>query len=461
MIKSALALLVAAVAFVPFAPPARAARPVTITGQSPGVTPFISFVSLHMDNPNAFDHAVFSVQPKAGSVTRPLSARYSRAYLLRRGYIHADTGEIVVPVFGLYAHRANTVTLTTSFVDGNSQVDTIPIDTTRYHDTYHNHPEVLQPRLTDTTLSYDFFLLKSFNDDNSPTIIDTDGEIRWVGTAGAPSIPAALYQNGVYVGRAAQAVRMEFDGTVTPLVDYSGIAVTGFHHNFDFGRDGILAGVNTAYDVESVIVEFDASGNLLHSWNMADIISAAMIAGGDDPSQFITREADWFHNNAATYRASDNTLVVSSRENFVIALDYDTGTIKWILGDPTKHWYEFPSLRKYALAPTPGTHLPIGQHAVAFFNDHLLLFDNGFPSEFQMPVGASRTYSAPRQYKIDTDKFTAKETWNLRRRKTDLQPDHVERLRGPTGKLPHRLRGGRAVPLHDGPRGGRQEPSRV
>jgi hypothetical protein len=35
----------------------------------------------------------------------------------------------------------------------------------------------------------------------------------------------------------------------------------------------------------------------------------------------------------------------SSRENFVIAIDYDSGNIKWILGDPTKHWYEFQSLR--------------------------------------------------------------------------------------------------------------------
>jgi Arylsulfotransferase (ASST). len=29
-------------------------------------------------------------------------------------------------------------------------------------------------------------------------------------------------------------------------------------------------------------------------------------------------------------------VIVSSRENFVIAIDYETGAIKWILGDPTK-----------------------------------------------------------------------------------------------------------------------------
>ena len=64
-----------------------------------------------------------------------------------------------------------------------------------------------------------------------------------------------------------------------------------------------------------------------------------MIAGGDDPSGFVFDSVlgDWFHNNCTAYRAEDNTLLVSSRENFVIALDYDSDAIKWILGDSTKH----------------------------------------------------------------------------------------------------------------------------
>jgi hypothetical protein len=92
---------------------------------------------------------------------------------------------------------------------------------------------------------------------------------------------------------------------------------------------------------------------------LADIISAAMIAGGDDPSLFVyPAPTDWFHNNATAYRSSDNSLIVSSRENFVIAIDYDSGNIKWILCDPTKHWYEFQSLRQFSLTLAAGT-LPI------------------------------------------------------------------------------------------------------
>ena len=42
----------------------------------------------------------------------------------------------------------------------------------------------------------------------------------------------------------------------------------------------------------------------------------------------------------------------------------------------------------------PGTLYPIGQHSVSFFDDRLLLFDDGFNSAFQYPAGKDRTFSA-------------------------------------------------------------------
>ena len=51
-------------------------------------------------------------------------------------------------------------------------------------------------------------------------------------------------------------------------------------------------------------MEFDpVTGKVLHTWSLANIISAAMTAGGDDPTQFVKATPDdWFHNNATTYR---------------------------------------------------------------------------------------------------------------------------------------------------------------
>ena len=105
--------------------------------------------------------------------------------------------------------------------------------------------------------------------------------------------------------------------------------------------------------------------------------------------------------------------MVSSRENFVICLDYDTGAIKWILGDTDKKWFQFPSLRKFALGLGLNTLPPIGQHALSFADDDkLLLFDDGQNSATQIPPGMSRSYSAPRKYDINLTDKIAKEVWN-------------------------------------------------
>jgi arylsulfate sulfotransferase len=143
---------------------------------------------------------------------------------------------------------------------------------------------VIQPRLPGTTLSYDFILLKNYAQNNTPIIIDSDAEIRWVGTAGVGVANCILFDNAFYLTSGTSLLRTEFDGVTTPVANYSGIGVTGFHHNIDRGREGMIIDVNTVDQTESVNIEVDAAGNVLRIWNFADIISAAMITGGNDPS---------------------------------------------------------------------------------------------------------------------------------------------------------------------------------
>ena len=179
---------------------------------------------------------------------------------------------------------------------------------------------------------------------------------------------------------------------------------------------GLLIEPDTTSYFESTILEVDSSdGHVLKTFNMAAIISAAMIAGGDDPSQFVfPTPTDWFHNNGATYNRADDSLIVSSRENFLICLDYKTTAIKWILGDPTKKWHQFPSLRKFALTLAPGSLPPIGQHAPSItFDQGVMVFDNGQNSQFQNPPGAQRDYASPRKYSLDLVEKVATEVWNF------------------------------------------------
>ena len=380
--------------------------------------PFIRHLKFSVNPIANLKSVQFTVQPKPGSVTRPISATYSSKYLSSRGYLDA-AGNLKVPVFGLYDGFTNTVTLTYFFRDNSSKESLFSLPTLAFRDRCgFKQRTVVQARTGSTSLSYDFMLLKdSCSDLFSPALMDTDGALRWVGTAGVSSSVNAFFDNAIYLGNGPQLLRIELDGTVNLVADYSSIGVIGLHHNIDPGKFGLLLEVDTTTDLESVILEVGKDGNVRKRWNMYQIIANAMRAGGDDPSAFVRRGQDWFHNNSVTYRASDDSLIVSSRENFVIALDYASGAIKWILGDKTKAWFQYPSLSQYALTVPPGGGVaPIGQHALSItYNDKLLLFDDGFPSFSQTPPGSMRKFAAPRKYSLNLANRTATQIFSYNR----------------------------------------------
>jgi hypothetical protein len=142
-----------------------------------------------------------------------------------------------------------------------------------------------------------------------------------------------------------------------------------------------------------------------------------MTANGDDASAFVRPGSDWFHVNASTYDPSDDTVIISSRENFLIKLNYATHEIVWIFGDPTKYWYTFPSLRAKALSLDPGGDYPIGQHSISITSSgDMMIFNDGLGSlnaPVGEPAGLTRTYSEVSTYSIDTATMTAHQVWNF------------------------------------------------
>jgi len=406
---------------------------IRINGHTPGVTPFISNVSLTASDTTVLKSIQFTIAPKPGSVTRALSGTYANYYLVNRGFENPQTGEIMLPVYGLYAGRANTVTLTYRFTDGSSKQAHTTITTAAYVDQCgYNNATLLQPRTDSTDLSYDYIFISNGGcEGNSPVIIDTDNAVRWVSPTSilnALNASSLFINNAVYETQGATLRRVDLDGTITWLGDYSSEGVENFHHNIDPGKTGALLEADTTAYYESVVMEVDFFGNLLKTWNLADIISAAMRAGGDDPSQFVFQRTpqsnnDWFHNNSVTYNRADDSLIVSSRENFDICIDYETGAIKWILGDPTKKWHQFPSLRQFALRLAPGSLPPIGTHGLSITYDQaLLLHDNGNPSSFQHPIGELRPFSSPRKYQLDLTRKLATEVWNYEQNQSVYSP---------------------------------------
>ncbi len=402
---------------------------ITITAQTAGATPFLSQLTLTASDTTVIKAIQFTITPRPRSVTRPLSGTYSHDYLVSRGYLLPPSPDIFLPVYGLYDGYANTVTLTYHFLDGSSKQDSTTITTTVFDDQGcgYKNPTILQARIPTTTLSYDYIFLRSGCGDYSPVIVDTDRYLRWVSTFATPNAlfaASTFFDGAAYVTLSSALSRVDLDGTVTMLADYSSIGVNNLHHNIDTGKTGLIIEADTDAYYESVFMEIDPrDGTVLKTWNMAEIISAAMTAGGDDPSQFVfPTPDDWFHNNAVTYNRADDSLIVSSRENFVICIDYTTGAIKWILGDITKKWFQFPSLANFALALAPGTLPPIGQHATSVtFDQNLLLFDDGFNGLFHDPPGVLRPYASPRKYQLNLEPVgvtpgglgTATEVWNF------------------------------------------------
>jgi hypothetical protein len=402
------------------APSIASASNIAIAGTRAGVTAFIGFVSL---NGSSLDRVVsvrFRIKSKPAAQSAPVDASYSIETLRRRGYAEPRSGQLTLPVFGLYAGYANEVTVDLGFTDGSNQKLMVGFQTPPYIDPnqIYDRPVFLKPRGPGDALGFSYFVLKSIF--GTPIVIDTDGEVRWLAKPIGIAYSSTFTDGGFVIGdpNSTALYRLELDGSVSQSTILMP-TVTGFHHNIDPGKFSLLGEFNTSdgqtANLETVLAEFTSSGAVIQQWDLAALIGDYMRRNGDDPSAFVRPGIDWFHMNAATYDHRDDSLIVSSRENFVVKIDYHSGDIVWIFGDPTKYWYTFASLRAKALHLEAGGLYPIGQHATSITSDGLLLlFNDGAPS-FNSPAGASvgesRTYSAVTAYQIDPGSASAKEVW--------------------------------------------------
>lgn len=393
---------------------------VSVLEQAPGPTPFIVNLALRLEDFANLDRVSFSIAARPGTFSKPVAVTYTRARLERTGAWHAADKRLALAVFGLYANYQNSVMLTAHFRDASTHVERLTIATPALTGAaaVYGTPEVRTARTAGVSPGFDYMMLQ--NGITTPAIMDTDGNLRWIGTGVTNSISSLFNEDAFFVGSAStpELYRLEFNGTygARPLAS---TRYTQFHHDFTHGKTGFLAELDALEGgvprIESILAEITPTGEVIKEWDMAAIFRAAMQAGGDDPSNFVRDGVDWFHMNSAVYVRADDSLLISSRENFVVKIDYATGKIKWLLGDTTKHWYvDYPSLRALAVKLTAGKP-PIGQHSLSVAtNGELLLFNNGYGS-LNQPAGTApgitRDYSTPSRYAIDETARTAAETW--------------------------------------------------
>ena len=200
---------------------------ITITGHTAGATPFISNLNLEVSNTTVLKSIQFAIDPKPGSVTRPLSGTYANYYLVDRGFEQPPPATTVtVPVYGLYAGYTNIVSLTYRFMDGSSKQAVTSITTATFDDPCgYDNPTILQARTNSTDLSYDYVMVKGSCSYFQPAIIDTDGALRWVGTASLSAGTVILFDNAVYLAHGPLLTRIELDGAFSQIGDYSSLGL--------------------------------------------------------------------------------------------------------------------------------------------------------------------------------------------------------------------------------------------
>jgi len=216
----------------------------------------------------------------------------------------------------------------------------------------------------------------------------------------------------------------------TPLYDFSvPVAVETFHHAVTEMPSGNLLTLDTdkrtvadwptsetdpaAAPADATItgdeaVEFSRDGTVLHRYLMLDLLDPYRIGYTS-----IRMFKQWSHANAVYYDESDDTVVVSLRnQSVVMKIGRADGLIKWMLG-PHDNW-DAP-WASYLLTPVGD---PFAwnyyQHAPTILDDGtLLLFDNGayraFPYETIYP--ATDNWSRAVIFDVDPFAMTVSQVW--------------------------------------------------
>ena len=176
--------------------------------------------------------------------------------------------------------------------------------------------------------------------------------------------------------------------------------------------------------IDDYIIELEReSGEIVNEWDLRQVLDV-----GRDTFNYT--ETDWFHMNAMWYSESDDTLIVSGRNQAIVKITSDNELV-WILA-PHAGWGKAgpagtgPDTSDFLLTAVNADGLAYpedvqlgaedtedfswvwGQHAPLILpNGNLFLFDNGLKRNF----GEGASYSRGVEYKIDETNMSVEQVW--------------------------------------------------
>ena len=314
-----------------------------------------------------------------------------------------------LPIYGLYADTSNEVIISYGDVEKKVAIKTealpddfiMPTRVEAQKSKLNNELYFFSPSSSGYTCAY-----------------DVNGDVRWYLTINAlwdinrldnghlmvsteRLVNSPYYMSGLY--------EMDLLGKIYTEFSLEG----GYHHDyFELPSGNLLVASNDFNNddgtVEDVIVELDRNtGKIVKTWDLKDILNME-----DGKSENWT-QYDWFHNNSVWYDEATNSITLSGRhQDAVINIDYETGELNWIIGDPT-NWSE--EYQKYFFTPVGDDfEWQWSQHAAMITPEgYVFILDNGnnkskIEEEY---VPAEDSYTRGVMYKIDTDKMTIEQIW--------------------------------------------------
>ncbi|WP_291329498.1 aryl-sulfate sulfotransferase [Desulfovibrio sp. UCD-KL4C] len=189
-----------------------------------------------------------------------------------------------------------------------------------------------------------------------------------------------------------------------------------YHHDQFEMKDGNLLILTQDFHretVEDMLVLVDReTGDILKTWDIQGLYPMDVGKSGSWSSH------DWFHCNAVWYDKPTNSLTLSGRhQDIIINIDYETGELNWMLGDP-EGWPE-ELVEKYFFTPVGDLNnfdWQYEQHSCLITPDgDVMCFDNGhWRSKKKENYRKNKdNFSRGVRYRINTDKMEIEQIWQF------------------------------------------------
>lgn len=345
-----------------------------------------------------------------------------------------------IPVVGLYPDRTNKVEVTLEY-EGGSVIDTVLIATKKLPD-YVPRIEINKrnrSRMEKGMHLCDLHYAKNGTYDSRPLIFDDLGKVRWyldLSFFGEIIWPIQRLSDGVLLVGGRNELH-EYDMLGKLLKKKALDEKYRIHHDIIELPDGKLLISVLKRGVPMVVngKEMESMNDfiILYNRETSKIEKEWDLAKHLDVSRATINKlvvADWLHMNGLAYDPSDNSILVSGKNQGLSKISWDD-ELQWIMS-PKKDWglagrnEDGPDTNPFLLTGVDGEgnpfnkavqdgfespadfDFPWGQHAPEILpNGNVILYDNGYMRNFEAKVNYSRAV----EYQVNEEEMTVQQKW--------------------------------------------------